>query len=747
MTRLTNWLLPHRAPTINDCEREPIHIPGAIQPHVHVLVCERGTDTITRCSANLPAWLGRAQEQIVGAALASVLGTTDLLEQLDDQADGAPVWITAPVGAKPCDLLAHNVGEHTIIEIEPRQHTAADVEPLALRLDHATEQIGRWQTQAELERGLVDLVQALTGYDRVMYYAFDEAWHGEVKAETTSGEPTRFLGLRFPAGDIPAQARRLYTLTLIRTVGDTQQPGVPLLPEVEDLEQRVNLAWTHARSVSPIHLEYMRNMDVAASFSMSLLVDGQLSAMVVCHHHTPRVLPYPLRAGARLIARVASHQLQAIARYQWHAEQTVRGGALVRFLHHTVTAPSTEAMLEACATDAFALVDADACCVAHGATIAHRGADLPAELVGPLQSLVAHRTEPFTSDTLSTTLKGETGLYQGALVQALGPDSFVVWLRFERVHTVSWGGNPRHEPASEPHLAPRASFERWQEEVRGTSRPWREADRNVARALRDALRPVFGVPKGADPADLDVQIRQIARQVERLELSNRRLQRSNEVLEEFAAAAGHDLRTPLRTIRGFVDLIRTQMGDTQAELTRYWPPILRGVDAMQDLLNGLLDYSRIAGIDERGTVDLASVVDRALEILAPEIERANGTVVVQPPLPEVRGDPSQLTRLFQNMLDNAIKYRRPDAPLHIQVSAQRQPMSWEIRVKDNGRGIPETSLDQIFAPFRRVDPGAGPGVGLGLPLCRRIATEHGGTLSVTSVLGEGSTFTLVLPAP
>lgn len=229
------------------------------------------------------------------------------------------------------------------------------------------------------------------------------------------------------------------------------------------------------------------------------------------------------------------------------------------------------------------------------------------------------------------------------------------------------------------------------------------------------------------------------------------LRRSNEDLERFAYIASHDLQQPLRTVRGFVELLRDRIEDDLDDKSLgYMNHVVDAVEHMQRLIDELLSLSRVGskGI-KRERVSLRSAVDQALLNLTDAVERSGATLTVGS-LPTVVGDPTLLTRLIQNLVDNAIKYRADDRPLEVTVSGQATPGGWQVSVRDTGKGIDPKFRERIFQLFRQLQPSqksTGGGVGVGLTTARKIARLHGGDLTVSSQLGVGSTFTFTLRTP
>jgi light-regulated signal transduction histidine kinase (bacteriophytochrome) len=225
------------------------------------------------------------------------------------------------------------------------------------------------------------------------------------------------------------------------------------------------------------------------------------------------------------------------------------------------------------------------------------------------------------------------------------------------------------------------------------------------------------------------------------------LKRSNEDLEQFAYVASHDLQEPLRMIHNYVELLgeryRTQLDGNAHEFIAF---ALDGAKRMQQLIHDLLAYSRVGTRNkELVPTDSAQVLAASLSNLKVAIEEARAEIR-HDDLPEVMGDPVQLTQLFQNLIGNAVKFRG-EAPPQVDVRAQRKGSEWEFSVRDNGLGIAEQDFHRIFVVFQRLHGGDKyPGTGIGLSVCKKIVERHGGRIWVESKPGKGATFRFTLPA-
>ena len=483
------------------CAREPIHIPGAIQPHGALLAALADRLLVTHASANLEAILGRPAETVLGQPLAEAVGevTYRALQRAGAHHGTAPGHVRSFPGPDGglLHLAAHRSGRHICMDIEPVRPEPWQTPPVS-RAQSVLKTFEQATRPVELCEIAAGELRAITGYDRVMAYRFAADGHGEVIAEARAEGLAPYLGLHYPAGDIPPQARRQYLRQRVGAVVDSGYQPVPLLAD-PGLDDGIPLDLTHSalRSISPVHRAYMRNMNTAASLTIGLAHGPDLWGMLVCHHRTRRVAGPELRAVADMIGQVVSLLLGSLGEAEFHAQRHQRLAtlrALVDLLAAPVPLPEALAAAE---TELLRLVDANGVVVRLSGSVFCRGRTPP--LPAAEQALAALRPEAggevLAIDDLGRRhpdLAACTRDGSGALLLPLAPGSedAVLWFRPELLQTILWGGNPAAYATLEPRtgrLSPRTSFAAWAETVSGRSAPWTEADLAVASELRSAM--------------------------------------------------------------------------------------------------------------------------------------------------------------------------------------------------------------------------------------------------------------------
>ncbi len=470
------------------CAEEPIAVPGAIQPHGALLVVTEPDLAVVVASANAADVLGT-----VPATLADVLGPADLDRLRAALAeDGADPLRVAP-GGRETDLVLSRSGGLVITEWEPLDGAGQAGAAWHSRLPRVLQRLSAPTTLEGLTGVLAREVRALTGFDRVMVYRFDAEWNGAVIAEDRREDLEPFLGLHFPAGDIPAQARALYATNWLRLIPDARYTPVPLEPPlVPGTGAPLDLSGAMLRSVSPVHLQYLANMGVTASMSVSLVDRGRLWGLVACHSYSgPHRPSYADRTAAEFLGRTASLLLHTTAEAgERDAVVAVsrREADLVGAIGRSPRTPA--AALVGGATTVLDLLPAAGAAVRLGGRLHLLGTTPPAGRVPAVVAAVLRAGG--ATDRLGADVPGAADLAaeaSGVLAVEVGGarGDFLAWFRPETPREVSWGGDPSTSEVVDGRLSPRRSFARWTETVRGTARPWRPHEVAAARTLAGHL--------------------------------------------------------------------------------------------------------------------------------------------------------------------------------------------------------------------------------------------------------------------
>ena len=503
---------PVGPPTVDldTCADEPIRIPGSVQPHGVLLALSEPDLVVRHVSANVADLTGVDVERAVGVPVGDVLGEGAAsalrthVRTFGDLRARNPLSVELP-GPVLADAILHRValGGRTLLVVEVE--VARGPRPFSFPNTYqavrgALERINRADGLEELYDAAAHEVRALTGFDRVMVYRFDADHNGEVVAEARRADLNSFLGLHYPASDIPAQARALYETNWIRPIPDVSYTPAPLVPAF-DAASGEPLDLTHAvlRSVSPIHLEYLGNMGVRASMSISLLRDGKLWGLIACHHYAgPHLVPFGTRAAAEFLGSALSLRLVARAQDRELERELAAQAEIARLLPQA--RDPERGLAEALAgrdPGLLSVVPAHGLVVvADGQTVVTGDVEVDVDAV---RAWVLSRPDPVTVRTAigqsDPDLAAALPDVAGVLAVRLPDEQVVVWLRHEHVRDIYWGGDPQNKAiarreGADVRLSPRKSFDRWREVVRGRSEPWAPEHVRAVEDLRTRLLEV-----------------------------------------------------------------------------------------------------------------------------------------------------------------------------------------------------------------------------------------------------------------
>ncbi|MGW0160648.1 SpoIIE family protein phosphatase [Mycobacterium sp. NPDC003323] len=490
---------------LDNCAREPIHIPGSIQPRGVLAVVREPSFEIRQVSANVAELLGRSVEDVLNQDLSALIGTDQaaLIRQaasaFGDLRQRNPLELEIMVDgrARAFDALLHREpGGVLLVEVEIAYGERPFSFPNTYQaVRNSVEVLNRANGLTALYDAAAHAVRELTGFDRVMVYRYDKDYNGEVVAEAKRDDLNSFLGLHYPASDIPAQARAMYEKNWLRLISDVSYTAAPLVPAMNpDSGSPVDLTNATLRSVSPIHIEYLQNMGVRASMSISLLRHGKLWGLIACHHYSgPHLPPYGARAAAEFLGSTLS--LRLVDRFD---EDQLREQLAAQSLLNHLTAATLNDAEPLAATllgtpSVLDLLPATGVVVNVGGEYRVLGSVPPAEVVAAVARWARGTGEGIAvTECLSRELPDlqvDPEVAAGALALKLPDDQYVIWFRDEAVRSVDWGGDPHNkaiavQEGDEVRLSPRKSFERWREVVDKCSEAWAPIQLESAEALR-----------------------------------------------------------------------------------------------------------------------------------------------------------------------------------------------------------------------------------------------------------------------
>ncbi|HEY1987232.1 MAG TPA: GAF domain-containing protein [Terracidiphilus sp.] len=489
---------------MSNCAREPIHVPGFIQPFGILMALPSGSQRISQVSSNTEGVLGLEPLSVLGQTLQDLVGPEGAAEihevfRAGTFKDHNPLKVAVRGGTQTCNCILHQYDGLDFVELEPV--SAKEVATGARSYQMVQGSLTRLQQSMDIPAlwdTITAEVQRITGYDRVMVYKFDRDDHGMVIAEKKRDGMESFLGLHYPASDIPEQARRLYRENWIRYIPDARYTPSPLIPVVDEDHRRLT-DMTHCvlRAVSPVHCEYLRNMGVSASLSVSILRFGRLWGLIACHHETPRYLPYEFRAACELLGQVLSIRIAALEDFEENAYRSKTNTLQARFIAELPLRPNFATALVAHAPNLLDFIPATGAAVFFKSRIYKLGR-CPED--DGMRSILVNTLNRGNSPIFATNRlqdrviegRGFTDTASGVLCFTVSKahDFHVFWFRTEQVQVVHWGGEPAKPvefDGEKLRLAPRKSFEVWKQEVRGKSEAWQQSEIEAAAELRATL--------------------------------------------------------------------------------------------------------------------------------------------------------------------------------------------------------------------------------------------------------------------
>lgn len=693
------------APTLENCANEPIHIPGLIQPHGALLVLTE-TLNIAGWSANCQSLLGlepQINASIHSLALDAEIYTAvnDILNSID-KGEASPIVVETRLQNALFDVVIHAHLHRIIVEFEHRDLPSDEVASFALKAHRAIDRFKRQKSINALLQIAVEEVQKLTGFDRVMAYIFRHDDSGDVVAEQRRPDLDAYIGRRYPASDIPAQARRLYTLNTLRVIPDLTYAPVPLITDDAPLD----MSFCVLRSVSPIHVEYLRNMGIGASMSVSIIINGRLWGMLACHHMSPLQIPYSIRMACDVLAQIIASTVSSIQEHD-RAEATSKANAIRVAVIETLL--DEDDMLQALGIHAQGLRDtlgANALVLTQNGKILTFG-DVSTALATDILQLL-----PTDGDDLvlwqsrnewPQQLQQRINKWVGLLALRFDPitTGWILVFRMEQIETIKWGGKPEKDVPAGPlghRLTPRGSFEEWKEVVRDSAEPWSNIQLDFARELLSAL----------------------------LRSCNRRHAEIDRARTQLMAILGHDLRDPLNNINLAASFLEQGSGQNKMGTV-----IRNSSSRMQRLVEQVLDMSRIGtGI---GLVLNPKEVDVPVIIqeLISETRLGYPGIDYEINMPESfmwHLDPDRLAQAVGNLLSNARHHAVANSP--ITLSLETSNTNLIIEVSNHANEIEPDVVEQLFTPFKKSSSNRGrTGLGLGLYISHEIISGHGGQLS------------------
>jgi light-regulated signal transduction histidine kinase (bacteriophytochrome) len=728
---------------------KPIHAPGSIQPHGILLVLGEPELKILQVSSNIPAYMDRQPQDLLAQPLSHLLDPQQvqaIAKQLAGENTASPLKlsISTTQGERYFDGVVYRTADGAILELEPADSlTAPSFLSFHALVTGTLSQIQKTSNLPEFLQLVAQEVRKITGFDRIMVYQFDSTGAGCVVAETKREDLLPYLGLHYPATDIPQPVRELYARCWLRFIPQIDAKAVELLPLENPATQKpLDLSLSILRSVDACCVEYHRNMGVAALLTIALMQEQQLWGLISCHHYTPKYLSPEVRFACKFLAQLASLELANKIRQQELSDR-IQLKSLQSELIESISQANNfvEALIEP-APRLLNLTNAEGAAICLGDEISLVGATPSIEEVRSLidwaDTQVSDRL--FATDSLpqiyppSVEFKATAS---GLLLLRISKIRryYILWFRPEIIQTVTWAGDPslsiQVETDGSMRISPRRSFQQWQETVRLKSLPWKSYELDSAIDLKTAI---VGV---------------VLRKAEELATINQELERSNRELAAFAYAASHDLKEPLRGIYNYSTILLEDYSQLLDADGLDCLQTIKGLSQrMEALIDALLRLSLLGKAQlHLQTTDLNEILQQAIAVLFASRPDAQLSIRIPRLLPTVECDPVLVSEVFSNLIGNALKYNdKADPWVEIGCQEQLSGVTPIFYIRDNGIGIQAHHHETIFKLFKRLHSQEkyGGGTGAGLAIVKKIVELHGGRIWVESVAGAGSTFYFTL---
>ncbi|WP_255763329.1 histidine kinase dimerization/phospho-acceptor domain-containing protein [Fulvivirga maritima] len=686
------------SPSLENCEKEPIHIIGKIQDVGFFLTVKKAGFKIIQASKNVDQLLNISHLDLIGKSVADtkIDGLLEVMSTLHlsiDNIQPHPNTLILP-NQKRYNLLIHSWKDNYIMEFEPQTMENTDYN-MQYFLGAAMSKIHNSADVNSLLCQTAQEIKKTTGYDRVMIYKFHPDWHGEVVAESKEKHMEAYYGLHYPASDIPAQARKLFTANPVRFIHDVNSEPVELYPAIaEDETDYTDLSFSSLRSSSPMHIQYLKNMGVGASLTISLLINDKLWGMIACHHTSPKFVDFKLRQTCQFMGQLFSSalQLHLMDKENEELEKSRKIGSLLA--GWTLKEYSIVEGLTAHKNKLNELIDCSGAAVCAENKICKLG-KTPSE--EEIQDLVEWLNENevediFITDELSAKYpkasaykESASGLIAARLSSGFG--EYLLWFKGEALQTIYWGGNPdkaitMQGEGSAATVSPRQSFEKWAQIMKHKSEPWTNANISAVVKLREDVLQVI-IKKANEIRKLHDQLEEAYKE-----------------LDAFSYTVSHDLRTPLTAVKVYSEILLEEKAelfdDTAKDMVG---KILKNADRMTDLIKAVLNYSKIGKIETSFTT---VKVDELLPQVMDDLKTSYKDQIIEfklGSLPDIYGDEIMVGQVFSNLLSNAVKYSKKKNKSIVEISGEDKAEEVIYVITDNGIGIDMQHIGKVFQIF------------------------------------------------
>ncbi|MBW1653853.1 ATP-binding protein [Flavobacterium quisquiliarum] len=737
--------------TLTNCEHEPIHIPGQIQPHGFLIGVTLDWK-IDYCTENITVFLDITHHQVLGKDFASVFGAAvekQILDYINEDKIQNVFPLQIELFGKLFQISIHKSFDIYVLEAEPQFSVKEKLADVYTQTIQFVTQMNNTKSLKDLCALVAEGTREITGYDRVMIYRFDEQYNGEVFAESCREDLEPFLGLHYPHTDIPAQARELYIRNQLRLIVDIGYKPVPIFTVDDDKENKnLDLSLSILRSTSPIHVEYLKNMGVGATLTISLIHHDRLWGLIACHHYSEKNISPEIRLAAKLQGQFITSQIDIRQSNDENISAQKTNAALEQLtgLDLPISQDSLETII---ATPQLLEI-----CNAAGVSIVSRGkiyknglAPCDEKIFKLIEEIYAKsENEIFTTHKICDEFPeiAQDSNFAGIIYHSLGNGDHIIWFRPETVTEINWGGDPEKSIIKDSKgLHPRNSFNIWKQIVKNRSSIWKQYEINAAVQYAHALHN-------------QLILIMLSEEEEKYRYQSEVLKETNSELENINWISTHDLQEPLRKIQLITSKMLSELDVISTDsISDSLQRVSKSAGRMRGLLDDILKYTRIKNTrDALEQVDLNEILESTIKEMQETI-LDNEALIEYESLPEVHAISFLMRQLFINIIQNSLKYASTERKPKITITASQEPVlihdlykvycHW-VRFSDNGIGFEPQYAQSIFKVFTRLHTQEQyTGSGIGLALCKKIMQAVGGDIRAEGKPNQGTDIIIYFP--
>ncbi|MGY5353179.1 ATP-binding protein [Wenyingzhuangia sp. IMCC45533] len=769
--------------TEQNCDNEPIHMLGSIQSHGTLIGFSHNCELVYY-SSNLEPYISTLspQKNITLTQLfnkdITKLALEFLKSGIDYQLQSQQVFFKGKLNRLRFGKSNHQTFYVELEEIDVNESN--HIQDHFSELESFLKLSEKIDNEKDLAVNAVNYLKKVTGFDKVMYYKFDDNGDGEIFAEEKNLGIESFLGLRYPATDIPKQARELYKTNLQRSIVDVDDLGVKL--HGVDFDKPVDLSHSVYRTVSPLHIQYLKNMGVKATFAISIIHEGELWGMLICHNYkSKKTVNFNIKVLSSFFGGTISTCLKTIElnqnKKQWakqkelyyHIKEDLGIESVTKLIFKNWSA--TKELLKLSGYNVYNpennVIDGYEETIGRGQILS---------LIKKLKSkgIKSNGLKYLISSDKNTLEAPENSKVAGVItveIPTTSEQSLYLFLnRCEEKTIYHWAGNPND--AKEGPLTPRTSFEIWQETVQGKCLPWTQSDTKVAVKFSRSIQENILTRHKLESEDIngetskDQEYRKLKydfyllaeenkkkqEQLDLLKVKVNEAMRYNDLRQLVLSNLSHEIRTPISAIMGLSSIIQDSEGldEENKSLTNL---INVSCKRVIDTFSRLLEFDAEALRSDRMIkVRLDNLLHDCLDNVQALAVKQSKTVHwnLHNKNSEIVTDVVFLTQIITNLVNNGLKYSGENTYVEVNVKvieeADRQLL--KITVEDNGIGIEKEEQGKIFEPFymsNEVTSGTDVSSGLGLYIVKSYVEYLGGSINIDSSLGKGTVFNVLLP--